>query len=418
MQEDVIEEVRQEQEGNAAVSASATRPLLRVLHVITGLEIGGAERVLLETARYQRAQGHDVSVCSLRPDGPLAPAVREVCPLFTVHMGHALTPGVVWRLAALMRRGRYDVVHSYLYQANLVARVAARLAGISVNISSVRCSYTWLNWKHFLVDRWTARLADCITSVSEATRQFSIEREGLPPAKIVTLRNGIDVGRFDRAVPDRQATRAAVRAALGYAPSDLVVCMTGRLHEQKGHTYLLQAAERLKERYPHLRLLIVGDGPQRAALESESQARGLGGVVAFLGMRRDVPELLAASDIFAFPSLYEGLPNAVLEAMAMWCPVVASTADGTVEIIENEINGLLVPPADAAALTVALERLLADAALRHSLAEAGRRHVVEEFSFETMMQATEKLYYDYLTRKAPARLRERPLQPLAIGEDS
>ena len=387
---------------------------LRILHVITGLEIGGAERVLLETAHYQKAQGHEVSVCSLRPGGPLESVAREVCPVFTTNMGHALTPQVVWRLARLMRRGGYDIAHSYLYQANLVTRVAARLAGVPVNISSVRCSYTWLNWKHFLVDRWTAHLADCITSVSEATRQFSIEREGLPAAKIVTLPNGIDVSRF--ASIDRQAARAALRGELGYGPDDLVVCTTGRLHEQKGHTYLFQAAEHLKERYPHLRLLIIGDGPQRGALEAECRRRGLAGMVTFLGMRKDVPELLAASDIFAFPSLYEGMPNAVLEAMAMSLPVVASTADGTVEIIEHEAHGVLVPPGDAQALKAALERLLSEPALRRQFAEAGRLRVVEEFTFQKTMQQTEALYCDYLRRKAPGRLSRHSIGTLATGE--
>jgi glycosyltransferase involved in cell wall biosynthesis len=397
------------------MSASrATRPPLRILHVITGLEIGGAERVLLETTRSQQAQGHEVAVCTLRPEGPLAPAVREVCPLYTVGMGRALTPGAVWKLARLVRRGRYEVVHSYLYQANLVARVAARLAGVPVNISSVRCSYTWLRWPHFAVDRWTAHCADCITSVSEATRQFSIEREGLPARKIVTLRNGIDVSRFDK-LANHEETRTRMRLALGYAPDDLVVCMTGRLHAQKGHTFLFQAAERLKARFPGLRLLIIGDGPQRAALEAEAQARGLGNMAQFLGMRRDVPELLAASDIFAFPSLYEGLPNAVLEAMAMALPVVASTADGTVEVIEDERDGLLVPPGDAVALEMALARVLSDAALRQRFAQAGRQRVLADFTFEKMMRETEDLYYRLLARKAPSRLQGQPLETLATG---
>jgi glycosyltransferase involved in cell wall biosynthesis len=395
-------------------ASGATRLRLRILHVITGLEIGGAERVLLETARYQQAQGHEVAVCTLRPEGPLAPAVREVCPLYTVNMGHALTPFVAWKLARLMRRGRYDVVHSYLYQANLVARVAARLAGVPVNISSVRCSYTWLRWPHFAADRWTAHFADCITSVSEATRQFSIQREGLPVKKMVTLRNGIEVSRFDK-LTNREETRARMRQTLGYAPDDLVVCMTGRLHPQKGHTYLFQAAACLKERFPGLRLLIIGDGPERAALEAEAQARGLGNIVQFLGMRKDVPELLASSDIFAFPSLYEGLPNAVLEAMAMSLPVVASTADGTVEVIENERDGLLVPTGDAAALEVALARVLGDAELRQRLAQAGRQRVLADFTFEKMMRETEDLYYGLLARKAPERLKGRPLETLATG---
>jgi glycosyltransferase involved in cell wall biosynthesis len=396
------------------LSLSVARPRLRILHVITDLEIGGAENVLLQTVRSQKAAGHDVSVCSLRPDGPMAPAIREVCLLLNAGMGHALTPLVLWRLARLMRRGRYDVAHGSLFQANLATRLAARLAGIPVNITSMHTHYSRFRWYHFLADRWTARWTDCITGVSDAVCRFAVEQEGLPAAKVRTLRNGLDLSRFP-AITDYPARRDAMRAALGYAPADVVINMTARLHEKKGHTYLFQAAEHLRVRYPQVRVLVVGDGPQRAVLEAECRERGLAETVTFLGMRKDVADLLAASDLFVLPSLLEGLPGAVLEAMVMRCPVVATRVGGTEEIIEDGVHGLLIPPANVGALAGALERLITDAPLRESVIEAGYKHVLADFSLERMMQETEALYYGYLARKAPDRLNKPSLETVATG---
>ncbi len=386
-----------------AGSFAVPRHRLRILHVITDLQIGGAENLLLQTVRYQKARGHTVAVCSLRPAGPLAPAIREVCPLFDVGMGHALTPLVIWRLARLMRRGRYDVAHGSLFQANLATRLAARLAGVPVNITSMHTIYSRFHWYHFLADRLTAWWADGITGVSDAVCRFAVEQEGLPAAKVRTLRSGLDLSRF-QAISDYLVRRAAVRAALGYSPDDVVISITARLHEKKGHTYLFQAVERLRARYPQVRVLVIGDGPHRATLEAECRTRGLTDIVQFLGMRQDVPDLLAASDISALPTLLEGLGLAVLEAMAMRCPVVATGDGGVVEIIEDGVHGLLVPPADAVALASALERLITDGALRAALVEAGYQRVLADFSFERMMQETEALYDGYLVRKAPGRL--------------
>jgi glycosyltransferase involved in cell wall biosynthesis len=397
-----------------AANSSAARPRLRILHVITALEIGGAEHLLLQTVRAQRAAGHAVAVCSLRPDGPLAPAFREICPVFNVGMSHALTPLAIWKLARLMRRGRYDVAHGSLFQANLATRLAARLAGIPVNITSMHTLYSRFHWYHFLADRWTARWADAITGVSDAVCRFAIEQERLPAAKVRTLRNGLDLSRF-QPLSDYQGRRETTRAALGYAPADVVISVTARLHAKKGHTYLFQAVERLRPRYPQVRVLVVGDGPHRAALEAECRERGLTEAVTFLGMRQDVADLLAASDIFALPSLLEGLPMAVLEAMAMRCPVVATNVGGTAEIIEDGVHGLLVPPADVGALADALERFMTDAQLRSALVEAGYQHVFMDCSFERMMQETEALYDACLARKAPDRLNSSALQAAAPG---
>jgi len=397
-----------------SASITAASPRLRILHVITDLEIGGAENVLLQTVRAQKAAGHDVAVCSLRADGPMAAPLREVCPLLNAGMGHALTPLAIWRLARVMKRGRYDVAHGSLFQANLATRLAARLAGIPVNITSMHTLYSRFHWYHFLADRLTAWWADCITGVSDAVCRFAVEQEKLPARKVRTLRNGLDLSRFP-ASTEYQARRDSARAALGYAPADVVITVTARLHDKKGHTYLFQAVERLRPRYPQVRVLIVGDGPHRAALEAECQERGLTETVRFLGMRQDVPDVLAASDLFALPSLLEGLPVSVLEAMVMRCAVVATRVGGTAEIIEDGVHGLLVPPADVEALASALERLLTDGQLRAALIEAGYQHVLADFSFERMMQETEALYYEYLLRKAPGRLNTPAPETVATG---
>ena len=402
--------------GSAAqpLSAPDARPRLRILHVITDLQIGGAEHVLLQTVRAQKAAGHEVAVCSLRPDGPMAPAIREVCPLFDVGMGHAVTPLALWRLTRLIRRGRYDVVHGSLFQANLLTRPAARLAGIPVNITSMHTLYSRFHWYHLLADRLTARWADGITGVSDAVCRFAVDEEKLPAAKVRTLRNGLDLSRF-QAITDYQDRRDQMRAALGYAPADVVISVTARLHAKKGHTFLFQAVQRLRPRYPHLRVLLVGDGPQRAALEAECQQRGLSDLVTFLGMRQDVADLLAASDISVLPSLLEGLGLVVLEAMAMRCPVVATRGGGTVELMEDGVHGLLVPPADVVALSDALERLLTDGQLRAALVENGYQHVLADFSFARMMQETEAIYYGYLARNAPERFNQPALEAVATG---
>lgn len=397
------------------MSLPSHRPRLRILHVITDLEIGGAENILLQTVRYQKAAGHDVTVCSLRPDGPMAAAIREVCPLLNTGMGHALTPLAFWRLARLMKRGRYDVAHGSLFQANLATRLAARLAGIPVNITSMHTYYSRFRWYHFLADRWTARWADGITGVSDAVCRFSVEQEKLPAHKVRTLRNGLDLSRF-QSTTDYQTRRDTMRKALGYARADVVICVTARLHEKKGHTYLFQAVERLRPRYPQVRVLVVGDGPHRATLEAECQERGLSEVVRFLGMRQDVADLLAASDMFVLPSLLEGLPTVLLEAMVMRCPVVATLVGGTAEIVEDGVHGLLVPPAQVEALASALERVMTDGRLRAALIEAGYQRVLTEFSFEHMMQETEALYYTYLARKAPGRLNIPALETVTTGE--
>lgn len=371
----------------------------RILYLITDTETGGAEKVLLETIRHLDHSRFYPELLTLKSFGTMAVQFRNIptLPLSSLEMGNYPNPMTFWRLVRHLRRGRYSILHTFLYQADILGRLAGRLAGVPIIVSSLRCSYRWLKPWHFLVDRWTSRLADHITSVSEATRAFAIQEEGIAADRIATLRNGIDLTRFQQL--DRFAARQQVRTEFQLTDQTVVLSTVGRLHPQKGHDCLFTALEGLTDLPIPWHLLVVGDGPLRGELQQRVASGSLAGRVTFTGTRQDIPQLLAASDLFAFPSLYEGLPNAVIEAMASSLPVVAAAADGTPEVVVDGVTGRLVPPADAKALRAGLAELIASPTLRDAWGETGRRRAETDFSLARMMGELHTMYDSLLERK-------------------
>jgi glycosyltransferase involved in cell wall biosynthesis len=209
----------------------------------------------------------------------------------------------------------------------------------------------------------------------------------IPASKVRIIHNGIAAGRFE------ERANPLLRAALTRGSAQRIVLMIGRLEKkQKGQQYLITAAAQV----PDAMFVLAGDGPDRGALEEQARALGVDNRVLFLGHREDIPDLLAASDVFVLPSLYEGLPLSILEAMAAGRPVIASAIGGNDEVIENGENGLLVPQADPEALAGALRALLSDPALARRLAEAGRSRVRRELAAETMVERVMQVYDEVL----------------------
>jgi glycosyltransferase involved in cell wall biosynthesis len=205
----------------------------------------------------------------------------------------------------------------------------------------------------------------------------------------MVVRNGIPLTHFHR------AANPALRAALTKKPELPVVLTTARLDAQKGHRYLIEAAARV----PKATFVFAGEGPERGALEAYAHMLGVDDRVVFLGYRKDIPDLLASCDLFVLPSLYEGFPLSILEAMAAGKPVIASAAGGSDEAIVHEETGLLVPQADAASLTRTIQRVLSDPALALRLAAAGKARAYEEFSIETMVQRVTDVYHELLASR-------------------
>lgn len=357
---------------------------IRVLHVIATLDPHGAERQMAALCLGLDRERFAPSVCCLTRGGPLRAALEEGgVPVSVLGKRGRFDVGVLCRLASHIRLTRPDIVHTWLFTANFWGRLAARLAGAPRAVASERAADRWKTCAHRWIDRRLAALTDVILANSEGVQSFCVETAGVPAGKVLVVRNGIDLQGFDAAASAPPAELPSSRGA--------VVCCVARMEEQKGHVYLLQAfAEALRGR--EAELWLVGDGPLREELEALARELGIAERVAFLGRRGDVPAVLARGDLVVLPSLWEGLPNAVIEAMAARRAVVATDVDGTPEVAIDGRTALLVPPRDPAALAAGMARLLDDAALRQRLGRAGRERVEREFALARMIEQTSQVY--------------------------
>jgi glycosyltransferase involved in cell wall biosynthesis len=243
-----------------------------------------------------------------------------------------------------------------------------------------------------LVERLVNQYTDVIVANSEAVRQDAIRQEGLPPDKVVVIHNGLDVPRF------AVKPRADLRAGLGVRDGVPVIGVVANFIHYKGYEFFLEAWRMIRTRTPDAVGLLVGDGPMRAPMERRAAEMGLADSLRFVGLRTDIPDLLALMDVVVHPSLEEGFSNAVLEAMAAGRALVVTAVGGNPEAVTDEVTGVLVPPRDPAALAGAVLRLLADPAARVRLGDAARRRVASDFTLDAMVRQYEALYQRLIDR--------------------
>jgi glycosyltransferase involved in cell wall biosynthesis len=367
---------------------------LRVLHLRNSDLLGGPERLLLDQAK-RASPGLETTLASFaRPGEPhpfLEAAEAEGLRTRRIPQRGSYDPRVFARTRALLASLRPDVVVGHDYKANLALRRAAR--GLAIPRAAVVHGYTAENLKVRVfeaLDRRTLRSADAVVAVSEASRD-ALVASGVPAGRIRVVENAVDAARV-RA--EAAGGREAVRAEWGVGARDLVVLALGRLSPEKGHRVLLDAFLALPP--GSARLVLVGDGAERGALEARAPKDGR---VRFAGWRTDAARCLGAADVFALPSLREGLPLAMLEAMAAGLPVVASRVGGVPGALAEGACGLLVPPGDAGALAEALARLLGDPALCRRLGEAGAARVRERHGAEGQAAALEAVYRSISRRR-------------------
>ena len=372
-------------------------PRVSVTHLITDLSTGGAQVALLRLLRdLDRDRFFPAVACLYGGDTTVAQGIRALgIPVTDLRMTAKWRWDAFWRLYHLLRRERPVILHTWLFHANLAGRIVGRLARVPIVVTSRRNVNVGGGFRERL-NRWTMRLDDRVLAVCELARQAEIERAGAPPDKVVTIYNGIDVERF---VALDTKPGARVRQAFGIPVGAPLLGSVGRLHPQKGQADMLAALAQVRERVPAVRLLLVGSGELRPDLEAQARSLGLAEVVTFSGLRADVPEILAALDVFVLPSLWEGMPNAVLEAMAAGLPVVATAVGGTPEAVVDRVTGLLVPPHDPDALARAIERLLGDPSLRREMGRAGRERVGRHFSIDQTVRRTQALYETVLRER-------------------
>lgn len=302
---------------------------------------------------------------------------------------HSFDPAIWGPLRSLVRDRGIQIVHGHDYKTNLLALMLARRTGVTPmttahgwagNTRRERCVY-------YPADKWIAGFFRRVIAVSSDLRR-EILRWGARPEHVTTILNGIDPEAFRR----NPGRRDAVRAALGLSDGDVVVGSVGRMTRAKRFDLLLEAVALSRTTVPSLRVVLVGEGEERAALEAASQRLGLGDRCAFLGHRTDIADLHNAFDVFVQSSDYEGTPNAVLEAMALETPIVATDTGGTRELTVDGIDGLLVPTGNPAALAHALLTVLEDPAGAAVRVRNARLRVERTLSFDARTRRLEDIY--------------------------
>lgn len=387
--------------GRAPVRRAEGVTPLHVLHVINQLGPGGAERSLEDLVGPLADQGVQISIACVRPVAPeYLDDFVPPCPLQSLEGTNLVAKAL--KLRKRLKSAPPDVVHTTLFEANLVGRLAAAGLGVPVVSSLVNTEYEPVrrrdpnvnSLKLTLVqnlDRWTGRfLTRHFHAITGAVRRSAVRRLGYHPDRITVIPRGRDPRRLGRPSPER---RLRVRESLGLAADAEVVLHVGRHEFQKGHEHLLRAASLLAPHRPNLRVLAAGRrGNTSPLLDRLHEDLGLGETVRFLGSRPDVADLLAAADVFAFPSLYEGLGGSVIEAMALGLPVVASDLPALREVVEDGRNAVLVPSANPEALAEAIEQLLDDQECAHRYGVRSREIFLERFTIDTSAQALAELY--------------------------
>jgi len=376
----------------------------RVLHLITRLDLGGAQQNTLFCAAHHDRSRFEVDLLAGRggildeealaiPDArvELLPCLKH--PISPLHDLQALL-----RLRAYFKTRRIDLVHTHSSKAGIVGRAAARLAGVPVVVHTIHgwsfnpTQPAWMRIAFAGLERWAAAATDRLVAVSAANRDEGLRRGIGGAEKYVVLHSGIDVESFRR--PER--SREVVRRSLGYDDGVTVVGGIACLKPQKAPLDFVRAAAAAHAVDPGLRFFLAGDGELRPRLERLIEELGLRDVVRLLGWRRDVPDLLAAMDLFLLTSLFEGLPRVVLQAMAAGVPVVATAVDGTPEAVVNGASGLLVPPGRPELAARRLLELKGDEALRRRCVEGARRRLDESFDSRRMVGELDRLYRSLL----------------------
>jgi L-malate glycosyltransferase len=362
------------------------------------MPVGGAEDLVAAIVRGLNPSRFAVTVATLGSPGPVGRELRgqgyEVVSL-GLDIKRTSTGRVVAAVRNLLKAGRPDILHSHLYHPNFYGRLGAlglRLPGV---VAAVHNSYTRVKFHrrvwNFLLGWATDRVLVGSPQVWQDVRRY----DGVPASRLLLVPYGISLAELAPSL-----SRAAARERLGVA-GGLVIGAVGRLEVQKGHTHLLAALPGLRRQIPDLTVLLVGQGRRREDLQRQVRNLGLEGTVRFLGTRRDLPEIFRALDLLVHPSLWEGLPLALLKAMGAGLPVVATRVSGSREVIVDRVNGCLVAPGDPEALARAILELYRRPETRRRLGDAARRTVAEGYSLAAMLKRLEELYLDLWRRRHP-----------------
>lgn len=349
---------------------------LRIAHIAPQLDIGGLERLLVEFASWGNRERFELYFVSLGTRGSLAGDIeRKGWPVAALNMASGVRLSVIWQLARHLRSNRIDVVHTHNTKSLCYGAPAAKLARVRRVIHTRHGQNYGFSHRQIRLFRHACRLASNVVCVSQDTARMSREA-GVSRSKIVTIYNGIDTERF--------------RFVGGQPRGPLVT--VGRLSAEKNYQLVIRALQVACKVEPGLRLEVIGDGPCRQELERLARSLDIADYVTFLGETRNVEHRLGQASVFILPSLTEGVSLTLLEAMAVGLPAIATDVGGNVEVVADQITGIIVPSNDVGRLAEAILHLWRNPALAREMGGAGRRRASERYDVRRMLAQYEELY--------------------------
>jgi glycosyltransferase involved in cell wall biosynthesis len=369
----------------ALVAGTTQAKRLRVMQITWSLVAGGSEVYALKLASNLDARRFESLMCAMDQGGKLECEIDRLgIPRFIM----ARKPGIDWRmmfkLRRLFRQNKVDVIHTHHFNQLFYSALAAKLSGVRIIHTEHDIAQYKENPRLRKLLKICSMFCDRIVAVGVEVEAYLRDEIGITPQKLCVARAGVEVTPAD--------ARVEMRRELGLSGEERVAAIVARLSPEKNHALLVSAFAEVVKKMPQAKLMIVGEGPEHAAIRQEIARLGLGDHVKMLGVRRDVPQILSACDAFVLSSNREGLPIAVLEAMAASKPVVATNVGDLNLLVKNDQTGQLVPPHDAMKLAEGLCKVLGDAAAAGQMGKAGRELVAREFSLDAMIKTHEAMY--------------------------
>jgi glycosyltransferase involved in cell wall biosynthesis len=367
-----------------------------IIWMIDSLGPGGAEQLMPTILKKLKLSGFNIRICALqiRAGNPIASDLERLgLPVDLIPIRNLRQPFNLFRILRYLHLHRPQLIHTQLEFADILGTVAAKILGIP-SVSTVhtldgfppkKTALGRMKLRWFLLGKFCGR----VIAVSEKTRLHYLQSGGLPPDKVITLYNGVDISRFK----NTDATQTAkLKQALHLPLNSRVIITIAVLREPKGIQFMIEALPAILEQCPDVHYLIVGDGEHSAALTDLVAALAIKNQVTFTGHRTDIPDLLGCCDIFVLPTLKDALPTVLIEALAAERPIVASDVGGVPEIIENGVNGLLVAPGNPSKLAEACLRLLKDNELSRQIVLAGSKTVLQRFNIDSQIEQLSRMY--------------------------
>jgi glycosyltransferase involved in cell wall biosynthesis len=362
---------------------------IKVLFISVHLNYGGAEVGLATTLKNIDKGRFDFTIVSIEKKGPIGEEIERLGfkVIYLNEIARLSNIALIKKVSRILRNEKPDILHTSLFYANFFGRMAALFNRPPVVITEERSMYTEKRFYHILIDKIFSGITDKIIVCSESVLNFTASQEGIRKDKFSLIYNAVDDRRFS--IPD---SREDIRRKFGLSSEDFIVGTVGSLISKKGHRFLIEAVNRSAGQIPSIKLLIAGEGEERKNLENLAGSLGIGDRTLFMGARNDVPELMKAMDVFILPSLQEGFPRTLIEAMYMGLAVCVSNISGIPEIVRDGENGFLIEPGDIEAIAEKILLLQKDSGLREKLGFNARKTVESGYLAKNYLTSLEGLY--------------------------